>query len=171
MKDYGKKNLTWKSLLKKLLHFQPRVVNLDLAAKILIGDPNIDRTENAKFKSKNYWFLLTDNYQIQCNNYADRFAKCINMLNFLQPKNTLPSFIFWLFLWCLSLFSQMRNFFIVQFFFVTAKIRRLYDIANILATLNLIRKIRITDIRDRKPTYQYIGPDLEQVHELNGWYI
>lgn len=54
MKDYGKKNLTWKSLLKKLLHFQPRVVNLDLAAKILIGDPNIDRTENAKFKSKNY---------------------------------------------------------------------------------------------------------------------
>eukprot|EP00105_Crassostrea_gigas_P018108 XP_011436117.1 PREDICTED: transcription factor E2F8 isoform X2 [Crassostrea gigas] len=80
---------------------RPRVVNLDLAAKILIGDPNIDRTENAKFKTK---------------------------------------------------------------------IRRLYDIANILATLNLIRKIRITDIRDRKPTYQYIGPDLEQVHELNVCY-
>ena len=52
----------------------------------------------------------------------------------------------------------------------SAKIRRLYDIANILATLNLIRKIRITDIRDRKPTYQYIGPVLEQVHELNGRY-
>lgn len=49
-----KKKLILKSLLKKLLHFQPRVVNLDLAAKILIGDPNIDRTENAKFKSKNY---------------------------------------------------------------------------------------------------------------------
>ncbi|XP_061195903.1 transcription factor E2F8-like isoform X2 [Saccostrea echinata] len=80
---------------------KPRVVNLDLAAKILIGDPNIDRTENAKFKTK---------------------------------------------------------------------IRRLYDIANILATLDLIRKIRITDIRDRKPTYQYIGPDLEQVHELNVCY-
>lgn len=64
----------------------------------------------------------------------------------------------------------MDNFFIVQFFFVTAKIRRLYDIANILATLSLIRKIRITDIRDRKPTYQYIGPDLEQGHELNGSY-
>lgn len=80
---------------------KPRVVNLDLAAKILIGDPNIDRTENAKFKTK---------------------------------------------------------------------IRRLYDIANILATLSLIRKIRITDIRDRKPTYQYIGPDLEQGHELNVCY-
>ena len=32
--------------------FQQKMVNLDLAAKILIGDPNIDRTENAKFKSK-----------------------------------------------------------------------------------------------------------------------
>lgn len=61
-----------KSLLKKLLHFQPRVVNLDLAAKILIGDPNIDRTENAKFKSKNYRFVSTDTDQIQCNNYADK---------------------------------------------------------------------------------------------------
>lgn len=41
------------ALYLSFLHcFQPRVVNLDLAAKILIGDPNIDRTENAKFKSK-----------------------------------------------------------------------------------------------------------------------
>ena len=32
--------------------FQNKPINLDLAAKILIGDPSIDQTENAKFKSK-----------------------------------------------------------------------------------------------------------------------
>ena len=54
---------------------------------------------------------------------------------------------------------------------ISAKIRRLYDIANILATLNLIRKIRITEIRDRKPTYQYIGPDIDNLRDLNGTYL
>lgn len=33
-------------------HLQPKTVNLDLSAKLLIGDANIDKTENAKFKSK-----------------------------------------------------------------------------------------------------------------------
>ena len=32
--------------------FQPKTVNLDISAKILIGNPNVDRTENGKFKSK-----------------------------------------------------------------------------------------------------------------------
>ena len=32
--------------------FQNNTVNLDLSAKILIGDPNVDKTESAKFKSK-----------------------------------------------------------------------------------------------------------------------
>ena len=27
-------------------------MNLDISAKILIGDPNVDRTESSKFKSK-----------------------------------------------------------------------------------------------------------------------
>ena len=31
---------------------KPKTVNLDLSAKLLIGDPNIDRTESSKFKSK-----------------------------------------------------------------------------------------------------------------------
>lgn len=100
----------------------------------------------------------------------NKYTKCINMLNFLRPKILCQVSFFGYYFDVKVLFSQMHNFFIVHFLFVTAKIRRLYDIANILATLNLIRKIRITDIRDRKPTYQYIGPDLEQVHELNGWY-
>ncbi|XP_064627310.1 transcription factor E2F8-like [Lineus longissimus] len=75
---------------------QPRVVNLDLAAKILIGDPNIDKTENSKFKTK---------------------------------------------------------------------IRRLYDIANILTSLNLIQKVHVNDLRGRKPAFKYIGPTMEDVQE------
>lgn len=92
------------------------------------------------------------------------------MLNFLRPKILCQVHTLVIILMLKFCFLKCINFFIVHFLFLTAKIRRLYDIANILATLALIRKIRITDIRDRKPTYQYIGPDLEQVHELNGWY-
>ncbi|XP_052238112.1 transcription factor E2F8-like isoform X2 [Dreissena polymorpha] len=71
---------------------KPKTVNLDLSAKLLIGDANIDRTENAKFKTK---------------------------------------------------------------------IRRLYDIANILTSLNLIKKVHVTEIRGRKPAFKYIGPDID----------
>ncbi|XP_045197671.2 transcription factor E2F8-like isoform X2 [Mercenaria mercenaria] len=76
---------------------RPKTVNLDLSAKLLIGDANIDRTENAKFKTK---------------------------------------------------------------------IRRLYDIANILTSLNLIRKVHVTEIRGRKPAFKYIGPDIEDSKDL-----
>ncbi|XP_041352184.1 uncharacterized protein LOC121370784 [Gigantopelta aegis] len=74
---------------------KPKTVNLDLSAKLLIGDPNIDRTESSKFKTK---------------------------------------------------------------------IRRLYDIANILTSLELICKIHVTEIRGRKPAFKYIGPDVDDVH-------
>ena len=37
---------------KKRLFPQPRTVNLDLSAKILIGDAHLDRLENSKFKSE-----------------------------------------------------------------------------------------------------------------------
>ncbi|XP_064616742.1 transcription factor E2F8-like [Liolophura sinensis] len=77
---------------------KPRTVNLDLSAKLLIGDPNIDRTENAKFKTK---------------------------------------------------------------------IRRLYDIANILTSLDLIRKVHVTEIRGRKPAFKYIGPDVDNLTEMD----
>lgn len=76
---------------------KPKTVNLDLSAKLLIGDANIDRTENAKFKTK---------------------------------------------------------------------IRRLYDIANILTSLNLIRKVHVTEIRGRKPAFKYIGPDVDSCKDL-----
>ena len=38
--------------------------------------------------------------------------------------------------------------------------RKLYDIANILQSLGLIRKVSLTDGRGKKPAYQYIGPDV-----------
>ncbi|XP_050393625.2 transcription factor E2F8 [Patella vulgata] len=77
---------------------KPKTVNLDISAKILIGDPNIDKTENSKFKTK---------------------------------------------------------------------IRRLYDIANILTSLDLIRKVHVTEIRGRKPAFRYIGPDVDAVCDLS----
>ncbi|XP_052808977.1 transcription factor E2F8-like isoform X2 [Mya arenaria] len=77
---------------------RPKTVNLDLAAKLLIGDANIDRTESSKFKTK---------------------------------------------------------------------IRRLYDIANILTSLGLIRKVHVTEIRGRKPAFKYTGPDVDLPTEVN----
>eukprot|EP01137_Pigoraptor_chileana_P020556 Opistho-2@83066 len=39
------------------------------------------------------------------------------------------------------------------------KVRRLYDIANILASLNLIEKVQLTDCRTRKPAFRWVGED------------
>ncbi|CAG5126883.1 unnamed protein product [Candidula unifasciata] len=47
------------------------------------------------------------------------------------------------------------------------KIRRLYDIANILTSLRLIKKIHVTEIRGRKPAFQYTGPDVDNVHDVD----
>ena len=41
--------------------------------------------------------------------------------------------------------------------------RRLYDIANILHSLGLIRKVQVTGARGRKSAFQYIGPDVAGV--------
>ncbi|XP_053305182.1 transcription factor E2F8 [Spea bombifrons] len=38
------------------------------------------------------------------------------------------------------------------------KIRRLYDIANVLSSLHLIKKVHVTEERGRKPAFQWIGP-------------
>ncbi|XP_072340812.1 transcription factor E2F7-like [Scyliorhinus torazame] len=38
------------------------------------------------------------------------------------------------------------------------KIRRLYDIANVLTSLGLIRKVHVTEERGRKPAFQWVGP-------------
>ncbi|XP_041114110.1 transcription factor E2F7-like [Polyodon spathula] len=38
------------------------------------------------------------------------------------------------------------------------KVRRLYDIANVLTSLELIKKIHVTEERGRKPAFKWIGP-------------
>jgi len=43
------------------------------------------------------------------------------------------------------------------------RIRRLYDIANILQSLGLIRKVQVTDGRGKKPAFQFIGPDVSEM--------
>uniref|UniRef100_A0A8C4PVV6 E2F/DP family winged-helix DNA-binding domain-containing protein n=1 Tax=Eptatretus burgeri TaxID=7764 RepID=A0A8C4PVV6_EPTBU len=39
------------------------------------------------------------------------------------------------------------------------KVRRLYDIANVLSSLGLIRKVRVLEVRGRKPAFKWISPD------------
>ncbi|KAG7249850.1 hypothetical protein CRUP_006130, partial [Coryphaenoides rupestris] len=38
------------------------------------------------------------------------------------------------------------------------KVRRLYDIANVLSSLSLIRKVHVREDRGRKPAFQWLGP-------------
>ncbi|XP_066107213.1 transcription factor E2F8 [Saccopteryx bilineata] len=40
------------------------------------------------------------------------------------------------------------------------KIRRLYDIANVLSSLNLIKKVHVTEERGRKPAFKWTGPEI-----------
>uniref|UniRef100_A0A5F7Z860 Transcription factor E2F8 n=1 Tax=Macaca mulatta TaxID=9544 RepID=A0A5F7Z860_MACMU len=44
--------------------------------------------------------------------------------------------------------------------FRAAKIRRLYDIANVLSSLELIKKVHVTEERGRKPAFKWTGPEI-----------
>lgn len=44
---------------------------------------------------------------------------------------------------------------------VAAKVRRLYDIANIFFSLKLIRKFNMSNVRGRKPAFEWVGCDLD----------
>ncbi|KAM6942574.1 transcription factor E2F8 [Xenentodon cancila] len=68
----------------------PRVVSLDVAAKILIGEDHVADQDKNKFKTK---------------------------------------------------------------------VRRLYDIANVLRSLKLIEKVHVTEERGRKPAFEWVGPE------------
>ncbi|CAF1030468.1 unnamed protein product [Didymodactylos carnosus] len=45
-----------------------------------------------------------------------------------------------------------------------AKVRRLYDIANVLSTISLITKVIDPSYRGPRPAFQYIGPRTEIIH-------
>ncbi|KAE8297693.1 Transcription factor E2F8 [Larimichthys crocea] len=48
------------------------------------------------------------------------------------------------------------------------KVRRLYDIANVLRSLKLIEKVHVTEERGRKPAFEWIGPkEFPQVKDLD----
>jgi hypothetical protein len=49
-------------------------------------------------------------------------------------------------------------------FCLIAKVRRLYDIANVLSTINLITKVTDPSYRGPRPAFQYIGPRTEIIH-------
>lgn len=40
----------------------------------------------------------------------------------------------------------------------TAKVRRLYDIANVLTSLGLIKKVHVREEKGRKPAFKWLGP-------------
>ena len=47
------------------------------------------------------------------------------------------------------------------------RIRRLYDIANILQSLQLIQKVQVTESNGvKKPAFQYIGPDVDSMGKV-----
>ncbi|NWI95833.1 E2F8 factor, partial [Pitta sordida] len=69
----------------------PQIVSLDVAAKILIGEDQLEDLDKSKFKTK---------------------------------------------------------------------IRRLYDIANVLSSLKLIKKVHVTEERGRKPAFKWTGPEV-----------
>ena len=51
------------------------------------------------------------------------------------------------------------------------RIRRLYDIANILQSLQLIQKIQVTESSGvKKPAFQYIGPDVDSMGKSTYFY-
>ncbi len=61
-------------------------------------------------------------------------------------------------------------------FLFIAKVRRLYDIANVLSTINLITKVTDPSYRGPRPAFQYIGPRTEIIHHAESriyfwWWI
>lgn len=55
--------------------------------------------------------------------------------------------------------------------FFLAKVRRLYDIANVLSTINLITKVTDPSYRGPRPAFQYIGPRTEIIHHAESKYL
>ncbi|RNA27449.1 Transcription factor E2F8 [Brachionus plicatilis] len=45
------------------------------------------------------------------------------------------------------------------------KIRRLYDIANVLTSIGLIKKYNINDVNISKPAYKYTGPNVDVIRD------
>lgn len=69
-------------------------------------------------------------------------------------------------IYCQPAFIYFNFILIIHFFylplcpFLAAKVRRLYDIANVLRSLKLIDKVHVTcEERGRKPAFEWVGPE------------
>ena len=56
---------------------------------------------------------------------------------------------------------------LVFLIFVSATVRRLYDIANILISLQLVQKLSGVELKSRKALFMYVGP---QSNDMTGMY-
>lgn len=113
----------------------PRVVSLDVAAKILIGEDHGAERDKNKFKSE-FWS------------------------GSLRPVSPPPP---------LRLGGST---FATWLFSPAAKVRRLYDIANVLRSLKLIEKVHVTEERGRKPAFEWVGPeDFPPVAGTGFWFL
>lgn len=65
------------------------------------------------------------------------------------------------------IFHYSINLYII--FSPPAKIRRLYDIANVLSSLDLIKKVHVNEERGRKPAFKWTGPDVSP--NASGMYL
>lgn len=59
--------------------------------------------------------------------------------------------------------KNSKRMFVSSFF--PAKVRRLYDIANILQSLKLIEKVHIRGVTGKKPGFKWIGKDIESLSD------
>ncbi|KAJ7405729.1 Transcription factor E2F7 [Willisornis vidua] len=105
-----------------------KIVTLDIAAKILIEETQ-DTVDHSKFKSK-----LANERRI---NQTFKIKYLDFSLKILPPVSG----------GLRSIAGQHM-----------AKVRRLYDIANVLTSLDLIKKVHVTEERGRKPAFKWIGP-------------
>ncbi|KAJ4450418.1 hypothetical protein ANN_01842 [Periplaneta americana] len=112
-----------KFMMLFLISKKSELVNLDLAATILISENILDK-----------------NIGEDCNTSSDILPCCQRS----DPDGESE----------LSSMKAGR---------LKTKVRRLYDIANVLTSLGLIRKVSSTDNSIRKPAFKYIGPDVEAV--------
>ncbi|XP_069675211.1 transcription factor E2F8-like isoform X2 [Periplaneta americana] len=112
-----------KFMMLFLISKKSELVNLDLAATILISENILDK-----------------NMGEDCNTSSDILPCCQRS----DPDGESE----------LSSMKAGR---------LKTKVRRLYDIANVLTSLGLIRKVSSTDNSIRKPAFKYTGPDVEAV--------
>lgn len=104
----------------------PRVVSLDVAAKILIGEEQGADQDKNKFKS-------------ECPSAALSISRVS---------------------------EAGRGQKLTARYLSAAKVRRLYDIANVLRSLKLIEKVHVTEERGRKPAFEWVGPEVKGEQRL-----